>query len=207
MAELTMQDVGAIVKRLSDAFINHGKKGVCVADKKNMTRMVQNLSDYTDEVQRTAEEGAGGLAGMFLDAFGGGTPGQWTLDMARWRERLAGYQSALEAAKHRTGPESCKELVPGVIEPLLLGWYQEGTPGILNPKVQTVPDVATPYMLGNQILTLHEFAKDNFDRFVSDMIKNAKRLVKTGIGVGKWVAGIAIVGGIAFGGYYLAKEK
>lgn len=214
MTALTHEDVGVITKRLNDMFEKRvGDKVVICdpksrADKRRLAPVVQKLSDYTDLVQQAASEGPGGLAEVWLDVFGGGgSPGQWTLDMSRWRERLAAYQFALDNAKFESGLESCAELKDTVTLPLIMGWYQPGTPGIANPEVRSYGDAATPFILGNGITVYHEFAKENFDRFVQDVKKNVLKLAKAGMGL---ATKVLIAGGVGLGlyaGYELTKRK
>ena len=209
-----MVDVGRIEREFSEAFIARDPKdpkiGIwcdpkinkLIPDKRTMTKVVKKLSDYTDLVQAAVDEGVGGLAGVWLDVFGGGSsPGQWTLDMGRWRERLAGYQFVLDKAKNETGPASCEELRETVALPLIMGFYQAGTPGITAPPdVKSVADNATPYILGNGITVYHEFARENYERFKDDIVKEIKKLAKAGLGL---AAKVAIAAGVA-GGAVLA---
>lgn len=182
MAILTMTDVGNLVKKMNKTYQPAGKCSAA-ADLPHMQLLVDKLRSYTDQVQEEAE--SNGYAWISSSIF---TPaatdsenmGQWITDMANWRERLAGYQSALDQATILDGIDSCRELYPTVIGPLLDGNYSDAlsTAGIVNPAVPTVNDVAYPYMLGNQIAVWQEFQKKNFAALVGYMIDEGKRVAR-----------------------------
>lgn len=157
MSALTNKDVGRIVKEATEKFLN---QPTCMADKRNMLTLVQKLERYTNEVQEAADE-----HGIASDH----NVQQWAKDMENWRVRLSLYYQALEGAQYETGPESCEELRTRVIEPLLVGWYPDDYPGIVNPDVQTVPDVAMPYILGNQVVVYRDHQQHRTDRLICDL--------------------------------------
>lgn len=157
MTTITNQRVDEVVKEAGARFIGQPQ---CVANKPNMLELVQTLEAYTDEVQVAADT-YGLTDSQYMQ--------QWANDMNNWRLRLAGYYAALSNARHESGPESCEELRSPVNEPLLVGWYEPGTPGIVNPDLQTVADVATPYMLGNQVIVYRQHQKERLDKLIEEL--------------------------------------
>jgi hypothetical protein len=157
MTQISSQDIAKLVKEAGARFIGHP---TCVANKPNMLEFVERLDEYTDEVVAAADE-----HGLSDDLY---VP-QWARDMNNWKLRLAGYYRALERAQYESGPESCEELRATVNEPLLVGWFQPGTPGIVNPEVQTVADIATPYMLGNQVVVYRDHQEERFWQLLADL--------------------------------------
>jgi hypothetical protein len=209
MTQISNQDIAKVVREAGARYIGHP---TCVANKRNMLELVQTLDAYTDEVQNAADDY--GLTGDENMA-------QWAKDMNNWRLRLAGYVQALQRARYEDGPESCEELRATVNEPLLVGWFEPGTPGIVNPDVQTIADVATPYMLGNQVLVYRDHQRERLDLLLQDLNPfNAETregildywCEKTGTcGPGGWGSGcdtacwlrrIAIGLGVAGGAYF-----
>lgn len=158
MTILTHQQIDKIVKEAGSRFLH---QQTCVANKPNMLELVDRLDEYTDEVAEKADE-----FGLTTDT----SMQQWNQDYNNLLLRLADYRRALNAAKHDSGKESCEELRASVNEPLLVGWYQDGTPGIVNPKLQTVADVATPYILGNQVLVYQEHQQERLERLIKDLL-------------------------------------
>lgn len=157
MSEISNQEIDDVVKEAGARFI---RQPGCMANKPNMLELVQTLEQYTDEVQEAADS-----YGLSDDEY---VP-QWAKDMNNWRLRLAGYYDALGKATYEAGPESCEELRATVNEPLLVGWYLPGTPGIVNPDVQTVADVATAYMLGNQVIVYRDHQRERLQKFLEDL--------------------------------------
>lgn len=212
---ITNQKIDEVVKEAGARYIGQPQ---CAANKPNMLELVQTLEAYTDEVQDAAD-----TYGLTDDQY----MQQWANDMNNWRLRLAGYYDALSKARYESGPESCEELRSTVNEPLLVGWYEPGTPGIVNPDRQTVADVATPFMLGNQVIVYRQHQQWRLERLLKDLLlwdPEARRgfadywCEKTGTcGPGGWGSGCdspvpgevvacwlrraAIVLGVAVGGY------
>ncbi len=155
---ITNQEIDDVVKEAGARFLH---QPTCRANKPNMLELVETLEAYTDEVQDEADR-----QGLTEDQ----NMVQWANDMNNWRMRLAGYYDALSRAQYESGVESCEELRATVNEPLLVGWYEPGTPGIVNPNVQTVADVAMPYMLGNQVVVYREHQRWRLERFLKDML-------------------------------------
>lgn len=179
---LSQKDVGAIVKRLTDQFL-HGPPGQCIANKKNLKELLDKLEEYTEDVSLAAQLGLGPTENIITsttDPFAPSTwmpgPSQWTKDYSNWISRLDTYQTTVDNAKYEAGPDSCEELRP-VTEALLVGWYQPGTPGIANPQVQTIPDVVTPFMLGNQVTTSQDWQWKRLDLLVNDIIERIKIVI------------------------------
>lgn len=208
MTTITNHKVDEVVKEAGARFLH---QPTCAANKPNMLEFVQTLEDYTDEVQDAAD-----AYGMTDDT----VMQQWAKDMNNWRLRLAGYYDALSKAQYESGSQSCEELRATVNEPLLVGWYEPGTPGIVNPDVQTVADVATPFMLGNQVIVYREHQKERLEKLLEDLnpfrAETREGMLdywceKTGTcGPGGWGSGCdtacwlrraAIVLGVAAGGY------
>ena len=168
MGILTVQDVGEHVKAMNALYQPDGKCSA-IADRPHMLDLVGQLRSYTDQVQEEADR-----LGLTDDT----NVAQWALDLARWRERLAAYQSALDDATKVAGTTSCVEIYSTVVGPLLDGDFSGAisTAGIVNPAVPSVPDVATPYMLGNQVVTYREFQAENFEALIGYFIDEAKNL-------------------------------
>lgn len=154
---ITNQDIDQIVKEAGQRFLHQER---CVANKPNMTELVDRLEEYTEEVATAAE-----TYGLTTDA----NVAQWNKDYNNWLLRLARYRRALKEARYEGGAESCEELRASVNEPLLVGWYEPGTPGIVNPEVQTVADVATPYMLGNQVIVYRQHQEERIKMLIEDL--------------------------------------
>lgn len=157
MSELSNKDVGRIVKDATEKFL---RQPTCVADRRNMRTLVEKLERYTDQVQEAADQ-----HGISTDY----NVQQWAKDMENWRVRLSLYYEALDNAQYASGPQSCEELRERVTEPLLVGWYPDDYPGIVNPDVQTVPDVAMPYILGNQVVVYRDHQRQRVDRLICDL--------------------------------------
>ena len=170
MPELTIADVGDLVKHLNKLY---QPKGGCsaLADKTGMQLLVMRLRNYTDQVQEEAEE-----AGLSDET----NVAQWAIDMANWRQRLAGYHTAIDEAVEDPGIASCEELYPTVVGPLLDGVFAgaKSTAGIADPSTPTVNDVATPYMLGNQVVVYREFQRQRFQALIDYFVDEAKALAK-----------------------------
>lgn len=183
MGTLTSTDVGALVRKMNKVFQPAGKCSA-VADAPHMQELIDKLRDYTNQVQEEAD--SNGYAWISSSIF---TPaltdsenmGQWITDMANWRERLSGYQAALEQAEVTDGVDSCREIYGTVVGPLLDGVFSDAlsTAGIVNPAVPSVPDVAYPYMLGNQVAVWQEFQKQNFAALIGYFVEEGKRVMKT----------------------------
>lgn len=172
MGILTTKDVGALVKKANKLY---QPKGKCsrLADRPHMQLLVTRLRSYTEQVQAEADR-----LGLVEDE----NVAQWATDMAYWRQRLAAYQEALDAAVKPSGRPSCEEIYDTVVGPLLNGNFTkasaDGTAGIVNPAVRTVPDVAVAYMLGNQVVVYREFQAENFAALMGYFIESAKELGK-----------------------------
>lgn len=158
MTTITNTQIDKIVKEAGSRFLH---QRTCVANQPNMLELVDRLEEYTDEVADKADE-----YGMTTDT----NVQQWAKDYNNWLLRLSAYRRALDGAVYQSGKESCEELRVPVNEPLLVGWYPPDTPGIINPKLQTVADVATPYMLGNQVLVYREHQQERLERLIKDML-------------------------------------
>lgn len=202
---LTMTDVGNLVRKMNKVYQPKGKCSV-VADRNHMQDLVDKLRSYTDQVQEEAD--SNGYAWISSSIF---TPalsdaenmGQWITDMANWRERLAGYQSALDSAQYDEGIKSCDEIYGTVIGPLLDGNYSDAisTAGIVNPNVPTVNDVAFPYMLGNQVAVWQEFQRKNFEALINSFVEEGRRFGRKVARAGRRAAPsiLAVGAGVAIG--------
>jgi hypothetical protein len=205
MPQLKPQDVGEILKRMNALYQPEGRCSK-VADKPHLQDLANRLRSYTDQVQAEADrQGLGDDANV----------AQWATDMQSWRVRLASYQQALDEATQPRGMPSCEELYPTVVGPLLDGVFSgaKSTEGILNPAVATVPDISTPYMLGNQVLVYRDFQADNFKALVDYFVDEAKRVGKKIAKTAKRSApSVLMVGlGVALGaagiGYLVSEAK
>ncbi len=205
MAKLTQQDVGDILKRMNALYQPEGRCST-VADKPHLQDLVNRLRSYTDQVQGEADR-----QGLSEDS----NVAQWATDMQSWRVRLASYQQALDEAVQPKGMASCEELYPTVVGPLLDGVFAgaKSTEGIVNPAVATVPDISTPYMLGNQVLVYQEFQADNFRALVDYFVEEAKNVGRKIRKAAKKAApsvmmiGIGIALGAAGIGYLASEAK
>lgn len=157
MTTVTHTKLDQIVKEAGHRFLH---QPTCIANKRNMLELVERLEEYTDEVAEKADE-----YGMTTDA----NVAQWNRDYNNWLLRISRYRHALEAAKFESGNDSCEELRVPVNEPLLVGWYPAGTPGIQNTDQQTIADVATPFILGNQVLVYQEHQQWRLERLLKDL--------------------------------------
>ncbi len=200
-------DVGKIVRRATDALLAPDGKGICRADKRRMSKLVDGLSSYTDKVMLGAfSSGVFQPNAIMTDDSLWPTPSQWARDLSAWAERLRGYQDALERASNDTGKASCTEIAESVTGPLLLGWYLPGTPGIVNPAVQTVPDVVTPFMLGNQLIEYRDWQFERLRLLIKDIVSNAKKLAKKAVRGAK-IGGVILGAGLIIaGGIVIAKK-
>lgn len=197
MGVLTTTNVGKLVADLNKLYQPKGKCSL-VTNGATMQLLVNRLETYTRQVQDEAT-----LQGLQFDT----NVAQWATDMANWRQRLGAYQQELIDTKKPDGVATCTELYDGLVGPLLDGNFAsaKSTAGIANPAVPTVPDVATPYMLGNQVIVYREFQAENFAALIEYMKNEAKALAKAAgrvarraapnilmIGVGVAIAALAI---------------
>lgn len=195
MGALTQTDIGAQVKKMNALFQPDGKCSA-LADKKSMLWLVERLRVQTNLTQEAADR-----EGMAEDV----NQVQWALDMAHWRERLAGYDEALAEASVPSGIASCEELYPTVVGPLLDGRFEGAlnTSGIMDPSVHSFPDLSFPFMLGNMVLVYEEFQSQWFSALLKafydsavSLKREAERTLKAaapnvlaigiGIGIGAW---------------------
>jgi len=199
--ELHRADVGDIVRTQSDRLLNKpGDTSMCKADVRTMRMLVKALAKYTDQVFEAAINSGwlGAGAGITADDSYWTKPSQWALDFSRWQERLRAYEDAIGSAEIETGMQSCLSIFDAVTQPLLLGWYLPGTPGIINPDRQTIPDIATPFMLGNQVFEYKDARLDRMKKLVDDVIAEAKKLIKKAVDAGTSTLPL-IIGGLAIG--------
>lgn len=203
MGVLTASDVAKHVKAMNNLYQPDGRCSA-IADRPHMRALVARLSDYTDQVEEEANR-----LGLVDDL----NVAQWAIDLASWRERLASYQQSLEEETGTTGHASCEELYDTVVGPLLDGNYAKApvTSGIMNPAVRSVPDVATPYMLGNQVVTYREFQAQNFEALIGYFVDEARALRERVVSATKSAAPsiLAIGVGLALGAaalVYLGKN-
>lgn len=178
--ELTTVDIGKLVKKMNKVYQPAGRCAE-LTDKPHMQLLINRLRSYTNQVQEEADSNgyAWVSSSLFTPALTeGATMGQWISDMANWRERLAGYQAALDSADVEYGLESCRELYGPVVGPLMSGNYSDATvtSGIVNPRVPSVPDVAMPYTLGNQVKVWQDFQRQNFEALINIIIDEGRRL-------------------------------
>lgn len=215
MAEITVSEVwgqlalhrtnvGSIVRDASSKLLGVDARGRCIATPERMRRLVDGLSEYTDEVvAKIWTSGVFDPLAIMDDDQLWPSPSQWNLDLSRWLERLTAYKDALDDAT-KTGQAGCNEIFDAVTQPLLVGWYQPGTPGIINTNVQTVPDIATPFLLGNQLIEFRDWELERLRLLVKDIVANAKKLVRKVKDRFKFGAilvggGLAIAGGVFLG--------
>lgn len=205
MGTLKATDVGNLVSKMNLLYQPSGKCSP-ITDKPHMQDLVDLLRGYSDQVQGEADEN-----GLSEDM----NVAQWATDMASWRDRLGGYQAALDAATHESGMLSCEELYPTVVGPILDGKFAGAlsTAGISNPAVVTVPDIAAPYMLGNQVLVYGEFQAQNFEALINYFIDEAKSVAKKVGKAAKMAApsllkiGVGLVLGVGAVSYALGSAK
>ncbi|MCH9637755.1 MAG: hypothetical protein K0U16_07410 [Gammaproteobacteria bacterium] len=233
MPALTITDVGQIVREFNGIY---QPKGQCFATPRRMKQLLEQLQEYTDEVQWARNKykalgvagiafGPGGIAVTELLGGGDVDVAQWRRDMANWQYRLGQYQLVLDGIPKEMldTPEGCREIYPLVTAPLLDGIYYQVMPGIVLSQAEKEtmrrgdshcpagmdtcvdvpyrpgggeevpageardhpmghslpkpPDVVTPFSLGNQIIVYQDFQRENFQRFIDDLIKGAKDIV------------------------------
>ncbi len=202
MPTLAQTDVGAVVRSMNDLYQPDGRCSK-IADRSMMQLLINSLRGYTDVVEAKAVS-----EGLTTDT----VQAQWMKDMANWRLRLASYQAGVSASvSPALTLASCEEIYPTVVGPLLDGVYSGSpvTDGIVNPAKPTVPDVAMPYMLGNQVIVYGEFQSQNFgalvgyfteegERVMASLGGAAKRALKVAapsvlmIGIGIAIAAVAV---------------
>jgi hypothetical protein len=96
-----------------------------------------------------------------------------TRDLLAWEERLDAYEDAVDDAK----PGDRTEIQWSVTAPLLLGLYG----GPESQEQQRTADVATPFIVANQVALTQEVQDELWADFVGDLEKRATR---TGMGLG-----------------------
>ncbi len=135
MPALTHTDVFDLMHRFNATY---QPPGVCAATPRKMKVLLEELQEYTDEVQfarnkyralAIAAIALGPAAIAVSELLGGGDVdvGQWRRDMANWQYRLAGYQRVLDGVPpdQMDTAQGCREIYPLVTAPLLDGiWYQ-----------------------------------------------------------------------------------
>jgi len=232
MAQLTETDVGAEVAK-ANAFYQP-KDGRCMATPSQLRALLERLDEQTELVQEEANDN--GIAEAVNVA-------QWASDMAAWQTRLQRYHDALDGiARSDDNTEAgCHAAYKFVTAPLLDGIYYERLPGIIldadelamiasgtgHPTTDVTtpghpgghsrpgpPDVATPFMLGNQVLIYGAYQDEIWRLFWQDVIENAKKLAKDvaslipSMAWIKWTlvgAGVLVLGAVAYGAYGRAR--
>jgi hypothetical protein len=190
---ISLKDVGALVREKDKLFQPEGSRipgdpryenRPTNATPTNMKLVLDQLDAYTKAVQEAAKN-----EGMTSDD----VVQQWQNDMANWQFRLAHYYQALAVI-----PVAERDTVAGadliyfnVTSPLLDGVYYQVLPGIvLNEEEKTrmalgppdgfsndkPPDVATPFMLGNQVVVYRNHQTERWDQLWADLAAGAKRL-------------------------------
>ena len=183
---ISLKDVGAIVREKDVLFQPEGTRipgdpryqdRPTNATPTNMKLLLDQLDAYTKSVQEAAK-----AEGMTSDD----VVQQWQNDMANWQFRIAHYNQVLA-----TVPVAERDTVSGadliyfnVTAPLLDGvWYQV-LPGIVLSAAEKErmalgpiegfsndkpPDVATPFMLGNQVLVYKQHQPERWDALWGDL--------------------------------------
>lgn len=141
MPALTITNVGDILRKFNATY---QPKGVCAATPAKMKLLLDQLEEYTDEVQWARNKyKALGVASIALgptgiavsELLGGGDVdvAQWRRDMANWQYRLAEYQRVLDniPSDRMNTAEGCREIYPLVTAPLLDGIWYEVLPGVV----------------------------------------------------------------------------
>lgn len=165
MPALTRTDVGEIVRKFNDTY---QPKGVCAATPRRMKKLLDELEEYTDEVQWARNKykalgiasiaiGPGAIAVSELLGGGDVDVGQWRRDMANWQYRLAEYQRILDEVPDSMmdTPEGCRAIYPMVTAPLLDGiWYQV-MPGVVlsDAEKQTMSEGTSHCPAGEETCT------------------------------------------------------
>lgn len=134
-------------------------------------------------------------------------------DGINMRDRIVGYRAVLDSVDPLVASAVVWEQVT---MPLLLGYYQPGTPGIINPAVKSSPDVVRPYTLAFQIALHIETKKHAFEQLFRDLATNAKNVVlaipraieavakESGRGMAR---GVGMVLGLGVGLYLLSGKR
>ncbi len=227
MAKLTTTDVGREVAKANEFY--QPADGRCVATPRQLRALLDRLDAKTSDVQAEADDN-----GIVSDQ----NVAQWASDMAAWQTRLQRYYDALDQvpAADADTEAGCHAAYKYVAAPLLDGIWYERLPGIVlnaeeiarigsgtghpdldvttpghpeghsNPKP---PDVATPFMLGNQVVVYGDWQDEMWSLFWSDVIENAKKLASGTLPFDvpdwvKWTAigAVVLVGGAVVYGLY-----
>jgi hypothetical protein len=231
MAQLTTTDVGREVAKANDFY--QPKDGRCVATPAQLRALLDRLEQRTSEVQEAADD-----EGIVSDT----NVAQWASDMAAWQTRLQRYQDVLDGIPKSDweSDAGCHAAYKYVTAPLLDGIYYERLPGIVlnseelariasgvdhpaldvttpghpgghsNPKP---PDVATPFMLGNQVVTYGQWQDEMWRLFWEDVVANAKKLASGNLpfDVPPWIkwtaigAAVLVVSAVGYGIYGRAR--
>lgn len=227
MAQITTVDVGREVAQ-ANAFYQP-PDGRCVATPKQLRVLLELLDVQTANVQEEADDN--GIVGDSNVA-------QWAADMAAWQTRLQRYHDVLDGIPRadEDTEAGCHAAYKYVTAPLLDGIYYERLPGIIldaselamiasgtgHPTTDVTtpghpgghsrpspPDVATPFMLGNQVIVYGAYQDEIWRLFWQDVIDNAKKLASGTLpfDVPPWIkwtaigAGVLFVGALAYGAY------
>lgn len=170
-------DVGAKVREITAAFLKVEPNRATPRDLLGLVRGLEGLTQKLYDAAAQVDIGTMGMPTLPPDE------ARWWRDFRRWRERLEGYRKACEAA----APNDRAAVLWTVTAPLLLGYYN----GEESDKPQQVADVASPFMLENQLNVREEWREENWQRFVEDLKRPP--LVPPGV---KWwhlaVAGLGI---------------
>lgn len=218
---ITTTDVGELVARENAFYQPEGARipgdsryssRPTRATPSNMMMLVEQLDQYTRQVQEAAES-----EGMVSDS---NVP-QWSNDMSNWVMRLNAYRRHLETIPNEANAdtiEGADAIYWSVTAPLLDGVWYERLPGIVLTAEEVTrmrqgppggfsnykpPDVHVPFSLGNQVIVYRDHQRERWEQFWEDLKSNARDLLvpdddfwetlKT-LGV---IAGGALVGGTA----------
>lgn len=196
-------DVGAIVRDYQRAWLGVAPNHATPIDLLDLLLYLDEFTNVLEQRDRTNRTVAGRIADC--DRWNGQGYGQTCRDLARWRVRLDGYLdfvSSVPVAEENNRGVTLWE----VTAPLLVGWYggltgteipldPRGFPPGFNPALHHPADIATPYMLANQLGIWVAWKDERKKRLVEDLKTS---FTPDGFDIGIAIAvGAALLGGVA----------
>lgn len=233
MATVSQTDVSREVTRANETF--QPADGRCLATPAALRPLLERLYDYTEEVRKEADRH--GLGSDTNVAQWARDMSTWEFRLAEYFEALDRVPMS-----ERDTVVGCETIYETVTAPLLDGIYYTQAPGIvLNeeeiariasgtghpsggiPDVTTLghppghsnpkpPDVATPFMLGNQVIVYRDWQAERWRLFWDDLLQGARSLVDpdvwpTWLKVALGVGSAALVGTIGYVVYRKIRPK
>lgn len=177
-----MIDVGKIVRDVNAVYM------VRPLTAKNLLPLVRSLEGTTERIADKLK-----LQPIEVGGIGQDLP-TVRKDFRAWQGRLGAYRNLLEGAIARGQGDNPADVdvLWSVTAPLILGLY--GGQGSDEP--QRTADLATPFILSNQIQVAEDFQRENLERFFTDLKTGAAQVA--GFTFGSLATAAALAGAAWF---------